>query len=298
MSNAAVASIAIAALALAAVSTAAHFVPLGPAAPPAPEPAPGVPEQPRDPAPATVPESAPPLPEPARAPPPPAPPGSPPFPPHPMFASYMAGATAAEILERYDTQPSYRSWFDGHFGSLTIRQATGFAASPLPSGSPALIPAPAPIPAQTQPPPPAAPAPTPRSDPDPRFVPYMADGDNPQAYVARYNSDPAYKAWFDANFEGMTIQQATGLEPAPPQKSPPSPPPVAPTPQTQPADAPPPVTEPDPAPPPPVLSPPPPPPVDNQAECNRLVAKLFNPNISDEEFDRVEAELTTNNCRA
>ena len=70
--------------------------------------------------------------------------------------------------------------------------------------------------------------------PDPRFVPYMTQGDDPRTYVERYEADPAYKAWFDAGFPGLTIQQAAGL----------APPAVAPAP----APAPVPVPDPDPDP--------------------------------------------------
>jgi len=103
-------------------------------------------------------------------------------------------------VDRYNDDPSYRQWFDTGFPDLTIQQAAGLA-SPTPPAAPGpAAPAPAPVP-----------APVPDPDPDPKFVPYMNDGDDPQTYVDRYNSDPGYRAWFDANFEGLTIQQAAGL---------------------------------------------------------------------------------------
>ena len=30
----------------------------------------------------------------------------------------------------------------------------------------------------------------------------------PQYYLDRYNNEPAFKAWFDANYPGYTIKQA------------------------------------------------------------------------------------------
>jgi titin len=41
---------------------------------------------------------------------------------------------------------------------------------------------------------------------------------DPQSYVDRYNSEAAYKAWFDRNFPGKTIYEVVGLpEPEPPE---------------------------------------------------------------------------------
>lgn len=266
MSGAAVA-ISTAALILATASVVLHFYPIERDMPePRELPSPPPPAKTQDPPPVAPPPKPP---EPA------AQPEGPRFSPHPMFASYMTGIDPADILERYNTDPSYRSWFNGHFGALTIRQAAGFDASPLPSDSPAPAPPPATVPALPAAPPPSAPAPV----PDPAFVPYMTDGDDPQIYVNRYNSDPAYREWFDANFEGMTIQQAAGLRSTTPSGAAP-PPSIA--------------TAPAPATPPPVATPPPEP--DNSAECNRLLAQLFNVNTPIEEFDRIEAELVANSC--
>ena len=41
---------------------------------------------------------------------------------------------------------------------------------------------------------------------------FVDPAEDPQSYIDRYNSDPAYKAWFDENFpEYESIYQAVGL---------------------------------------------------------------------------------------
>ena len=170
MSEEAAAAISTAALILAIVAVVLHIYPIS--TQPQELPSPPLPAKTQDPQPAAPPPRTP---EPA------AQPEGPQFPPHPVFASYMTGIEPADILERYNTEPSYRSWFNDHFGALTIRQATGFDA---------------------------------------------------------------------------------------PSTPPPSTPPPEPT-----------LTEPD-----------------NSAECNRLLAQLFNVNTPIEEFDRIEAELVANSC--
>ena len=147
--------------------------------------------------------------------------------PDPRFVQYMtAGDDPQVYVDRYNSDPAYRAWFDSGFPDLTIQQAVGLASMAPPAGTPA---------------PPTVPAPVPDPDPDPKFVPYMTSGDDPQVYVDRYNSDPGYKTWFDANFEGLTIQQAAGLGTAPAT-------PTAPVPPTAPPAAPEPEPDPDPHP--------------------------------------------------
>ena len=59
---------------------------------------------------------------------------------------------------------------------------------------------------------------TPKITPEPKqeklgIAPFVDKTENPQSYVDRYNSDPAYKAWFDNNFsEYESIYQAVGLK--------------------------------------------------------------------------------------
>jgi titin len=64
--------------------------------------------------------------------------------------------------------------------------------------------------------------PEPIVDPEPvptTHIPGFPDPNkDPQTYVNRYNSEAAYKAWFDRNFPGKTIYEVVGLpEPEPPQ---------------------------------------------------------------------------------
>jgi hypothetical protein len=69
-----------------------------------------------------------------------------------------------------------------------------------------------------------APEPEPIVDPEPAdqvpqtHIPGFPDpAKDPQSYVDRYNSEAAYKAWFDRNFPGKTIYEVVGLpEPEPP----------------------------------------------------------------------------------
>jgi titin len=67
-----------------------------------------------------------------------------------------------------------------------------------------------------------APEPEPQVDPEPvptTHIPGFPDPTkDPQSYVERYNSEAAYKAWFDRNFPGKTIYEVVGLpEPEPPE---------------------------------------------------------------------------------
>ncbi|MDD9809253.1 MAG: plastocyanin/azurin family copper-binding protein [Thaumarchaeota archaeon] len=119
--------------------------------------------------------------------------------PDPRFAPYMAqGDDPQAYVDRYESDPAYRAWFDSGFPGLTIRQAVGLeGAAPTPR---------VPVPATGVPR---------QGSPDPRFAPFMTPGSSPQIYVDRYNSDPAYREWFDLNFAGLTIEQASGWEGSP-----------------------------------------------------------------------------------
>ena len=212
----------------------------------------------------------------------------------------------------------------------TAPDSTPLPQTPAPS--PAAPPtAPEPTPAPPAPPPATPPAPVLDTKPlppqqfaiHPKFKPFAEL--EPKHYIDRYNNEPSYKQWFDQNFPNITIQQALGYEsytpaptpapapttpPAPqtpeptpvaPTQSPapptPEPTPVAPTPSPAP-----PTPEPTPVAPTPSPAPPTPEPTpahtqtDNSAICDQLVAQLFNIDITDDEFNKLEEDLTTNNC--
>ena len=160
---------------------------------------------------------------PAAAPSAPAAPAAPPFEAHPDFAPYVDDPSAGpySYVERYRSDDTFRKWFDGGFGGMSIYEAVGvpdpapFAADADPQelveryenerafrewfdgthGSEyesfhAAVGLPAPV----QPPP---------------FVDPKVD---PRYYVARHDSEPEYRAWFEKNYPGMTIYEAVGLD--------------------------------------------------------------------------------------
>ena len=93
-------------------------------------------------------------------------------------ASFVDGTKDPQnYVNRYNTEPSYKKWFDDNFSEYdSIYQAVGLE-EPLGVAS---------------------------------FVDSTKD---PQSYVNRYNTEPSYKKWFDDNFsEYDSIYQAVGLE--------------------------------------------------------------------------------------
>ncbi len=114
--------------------------------------------------------------------------------PHSRFVPYMVQGDDPQVyVDRYDSDPAYRAWFDSGFPDLTIWRAVGLADT-------------------APPPPPPPPSTTQRGTPDPAFAPFMSSSVDPQVYVDRYNSDRSYREWFDTNFAGLTIRQAVGLD--------------------------------------------------------------------------------------
>ncbi len=95
------------------------------------------------------------------------------------LASFVDSAKDPQgYVDRYNTEATYKEWFDENFSEYdSIYQAVGLK-EPLP------IPAP--------------------------FVDITKD---PQSYVDRYNTEATYKEWFDENFsEYDSIYQAVGLK--------------------------------------------------------------------------------------
>ena len=81
-------------------------------------------------------------------------------------------------VERYNTEASYKKWFDDNYPEYdSIYQAVGLE-------KPLEIPA-----------------------------PFVDDTKDPESYVERYNTEASYKKWFDDNYpEYDSIYQAVGLE--------------------------------------------------------------------------------------
>ncbi|HXV65993.1 MAG TPA: fibronectin type III domain-containing protein [Nitrosopumilaceae archaeon] len=103
---------------------------------------------------------------------------------------------AKYYLDRYNTEPAYKEWFDTNYPDYTIEEAIELAipgAFTVNSTKPILS-----------------------------FVDPKQD---PQYYINRYNTEPAYKEWFDTNYPGYTIYEAVGVsEQEPVKEKPPEPP--------------------------------------------------------------------------
>jgi len=91
---------------------------------------------------------------------------------------------AQYYLDRYNDEPAYKKWFDSNFPDYTIEEAIELA---IPDAF---------------------------SEPEPEktIAPFVDPDEDPQYYIDRYNNEPTYKAWFDANFPDQTIYEAVGVE--------------------------------------------------------------------------------------
>ena len=92
-------------------------------------------------------------------------------------------------VDRYNNEPDYKAWFDNNFSQYdSIYQAVGLetpeerkTATGIKESSTLAV--------------------------------FVDPTEDPQSYVDRYNSDPAYKTWFDENFSQYdSIYEAVGLE--------------------------------------------------------------------------------------
>ena len=92
-------------------------------------------------------------------------------------------------VDRYNNEPDYKAWFDTNYSEYdSIYQAVGLET---------------PEERKTT---------TGMKEPSSLAV-FVDPAEDPQSYVNRYNSDPAYKTWFDENFsEYDSIYEAVGLE--------------------------------------------------------------------------------------
>jgi len=86
-------------------------------------------------------------------------------------------------IDRYNSESVYKKWFDTNFPDMTIQEAVGLSKTIEETQQMANI--------------------SQFIDPD----------QDPQYYIDRYNSESAYKEWFDTNFPEQTIYEAVGITP-------------------------------------------------------------------------------------
>ena len=92
-------------------------------------------------------------------------------------------------VDRYNNEPDYKAWFDTNYPEYdSIYQAVGLET-------------------------PEERKTTTGMKESSTLAVFVDPAEDPQSYIDRYNSDPAYKAWFDENFsEYDSIYEAVGLE--------------------------------------------------------------------------------------
>ena len=130
------------------------------------------------------------------------------FPPVPAGFVYP-GTDPQTYVDRYLAEPSYKEWFDDNYSEYdSIYHAVGLpdpdaiASEPVPT----------------------------RSAVDPAtLAPFVDPAVDPQTYVDRYDTEPSYKEWYDANYlaEYGSIYDAVGIpdpdavpsEPEPPRSA-------------------------------------------------------------------------------
>ncbi len=98
-------------------------------------------------------------------------------------------------VDRYNSEPAYKEWFDENFPEYeSIYEAVGLETpSPVAKVEPS--------------------APVAEVEPSAPVAVFVDEAVDPQSYVDRYNSEPAYKEWFDENFpEYESIYEAVGLK--------------------------------------------------------------------------------------
>ncbi|BDQ30769.1 hypothetical protein [Nitrosopumilus zosterae] len=76
-------------------------------------------------------------------------------------------------IDRYNTEPQYRSWFDSQFPFYEIDAVVGYSPTHIEN-----------------------------------FPSYDA---SPQYYIDRYNTEPQYRSWFDSQFPEKTIYDVLGF---------------------------------------------------------------------------------------
>ena len=86
-------------------------------------------------------------------------------------------------IDRYNSESAYKEWFDTNYPNLTIEEAVGLSK----------------VIEETQQ----------ISD----ISQFIDPAQDPQHYIDRYNSESAYKEWFDTNYPNLTIEEAVGITP-------------------------------------------------------------------------------------
>ena len=76
-------------------------------------------------------------------------------------------------IDRYNSEPDYKSWFDSQFPSYTINEVVGYSSTHVQN--------------------------------------FPSLDKSPQYYIDRYNSEPDYKSWFDSQFPEQTIYGVLGF---------------------------------------------------------------------------------------
>ncbi|GBF24922.1 hypothetical protein MnTg01_01268 [archaeon MnTg01] len=86
-------------------------------------------------------------------------------------------------IDRYNSESAYKKWFDTNFSNITIEEAVGLSKTidKIPQS--------------------------------PDIFQFIDPDQDPQYYIDRYNSESAYKKWFDTNFPKQTIYEAVGITP-------------------------------------------------------------------------------------
>ncbi|NNL58176.1 MAG: hypothetical protein HKP31_01710, partial [Nitrosopumilus sp.] len=76
-------------------------------------------------------------------------------------------------IDRYNTKPQYKSWFDSQFPNFSINEVVGYKTTHVEN--------------------------------------FPSFDKSPQYYIDRYNTEPQYKSWFDSQFQGRTIYDVLGF---------------------------------------------------------------------------------------
>ena len=115
-------------------------------------------------------------------------------------ADFVDSSKGAQYyIDRYYSEPAYKSWFDRNYPGVTIEQAVnGVNLSEIEKIQP-LTAEPAPITTFVQ----QSSFPT-----QAITIDFVDSSKGAQYYIDRYYSEPAYKSWFDRNYPGVTIEQA------------------------------------------------------------------------------------------